>query len=80
MSRLSNLYTESVKKLRSSHFSKSCCVWVPSPYSLVVNAVRFCYSRPQFPKLTIDLFERLSIELEVNFNSAMLQHKQFVYS
>uniref|UniRef100_A0A8C4IGS4 Syntaxin-binding protein 5-like n=1 Tax=Dicentrarchus labrax TaxID=13489 RepID=A0A8C4IGS4_DICLA len=31
MSRLSNLYTESVKKLRSSHLSKSCCVRISPP-------------------------------------------------
>lgn len=31
MSRLSNLYTKSVKKLRSSHLSKSRCVWISSP-------------------------------------------------
>lgn len=35
MSRLSNLYTESVKKLRSPLFSKSCCVRIyPSLYHI----------------------------------------------
>uniref|UniRef100_A0A673BRJ2 Syntaxin-binding protein 5-like n=1 Tax=Sphaeramia orbicularis TaxID=375764 RepID=A0A673BRJ2_9TELE len=42
MSRISFLYTESVKKLRSSHFSKSCYFRDSSP-------LQYCFS-PQIPK------------------------------
>lgn len=56
MSRLSNLYSESVKKLRPSHFSKSCCVWTSSPPRSTVFFIRI-EQPPIAPKLTIDFLK-----------------------
>uniref|UniRef100_A0A672GCL3 Syntaxin-binding protein 5-like n=1 Tax=Salarias fasciatus TaxID=181472 RepID=A0A672GCL3_SALFA len=49
MSRLSNMYSESVKKLRSSHFSKSCCALAAVPLASDTNHFLILLSFFLFP-------------------------------